>query len=78
MVRGPIFLNVVKISITSWLKVFYEINEDFKQIWQDFYAKQFKSDIHIDQGFLSKGNRLCIPKTSLREFLINPMALLLI
>lgn len=31
------------------------------------------ADYHITKGLLFKGNQLCIPKTSLRDFIIHDM-----
>ena len=42
--------------------------------FNDLYTaclKEPQGTFHIQQGFLFKGNRLCIPKTSLRLLLVK-------
>ena len=44
---------------------------NFGQLWADCSKGSHKGDFHIFDGFLFKGNLLCVPKTSLREQLVS-------
>jgi len=56
-----------KIIGFDFLKDLYKKDEDFGDIWEKCLMKQLAQDYHIMQDFLFKGNRLCLPRTSLRE-----------
>ena len=53
------------------LKDSYVDDENFGQLWADCVNGKHKDDFHIFDGFLFKGNLLCIPKLSLRDQLIK-------
>lgn len=49
----------------------YAEDKDFQVIWAACELKQHTGDFYIDSGFLFQGNRLCITRTSLKEYLIQ-------
>ena len=49
----------------------YANDEDFRGIWEEIETKQHRGEFLLLDDYLFKGNRLCIPKTSLRSQLIK-------
>ncbi|GKC85937.1 RNA-directed DNA polymerase, partial [Tanacetum coccineum] len=45
------------------IKELYAIDEDFGNIWMELETKQHRGEFLLLDGYLFKGNRLCIPKT---------------
>jgi hypothetical protein len=54
------------------LKELYAEDEDFQKDW-DRCQQNVPGEIHMHEGFLFKGNQLCIPRGSLRERLISEL-----
>ncbi|GJX18669.1 RNA-directed DNA polymerase [Tanacetum coccineum] len=53
------------------IKELYAIDEDFGNIWMKLENKQHRSEFFLLDGYLFKGNRLCIPKTFLKSQLVK-------
>ncbi|GJR24678.1 transposon ty3-I gag-pol polyprotein [Tanacetum coccineum] len=53
------------------IKELYVIDEDFGNIWMELETKQHQGEFLLLDGYLFKGNRLCIPKTSLESQLVK-------
>nr|GEV63410.1 Asp_protease_2 domain-containing protein [Tanacetum cinerariifolium] len=53
------------------IKELYVNDEDYGNIWMELETKQHHGEFILLDGYLSKGNRLCILKTSLRSQLIK-------
>ncbi|GJZ92026.1 RNA-directed DNA polymerase [Tanacetum coccineum] len=53
------------------IKELYAIDEDFGNIWMELEIKQHRGEFILLDGYLFKGNRLCIPKTSLKSQLVK-------
>nr|GEU43207.1 putative nucleotidyltransferase, ribonuclease H [Tanacetum cinerariifolium] len=49
------------------IKELYASDEDFRNIWMELETKQHRGEFILLDGYLFKGNRLCIPKTFLRS-----------
>ena len=54
------------------LKELYEEDADFGEIWKVYADKPFKGFVRMD-GFLFKGNTLCIPSCSLRLSILGEL-----
>lgn len=59
-------LTMIRCTITYFdsIKVLYEEDVDFGQVWSEFKLKKLKNDFLIQEGFYFEGIRLCIPRTS--------------
>ncbi|XP_042519235.1 uncharacterized protein LOC122093034 [Macadamia integrifolia] len=54
-------------------KELFEEDDDFNDIWEKCTSRQPITEYHFHDGFLFKGNRLCIPVSSLHEKLIQDL-----
>ncbi|PKU79208.1 RNA-directed DNA polymerase [Dendrobium catenatum] len=55
------------------LKNLYATDKDFSQIWSECTQGRPQQDFTVQQGFLFKGNNLCIPESSWRPQLIKKL-----
>ena len=71
--RKETLLIMLSAEITAFnhLPMLYETDEDFGEIWSHCTAHIHDRDYHLVEGFLFKGDQLCIPYTSLRETLVK-------
>ncbi|GJR78916.1 RNA-directed DNA polymerase [Tanacetum coccineum] len=53
------------------IKELYATDEDYGNIWMELETNQHRGEFILLDGYLFKGNRLCIPQTSLRIQLIK-------
>ena len=72
--RRSMLLNCVNTEVVGFdkLKEQYESCPDFGKIYEKIKQgpSSLDSDYTLRDGYLFKENKLCIPRTSLREFLI--------
>nr|XP_048331650.1 uncharacterized protein LOC125422973 [Ziziphus jujuba var. spinosa] len=75
--RKYTLLIVLKFNLEDFahLKDLYSTDEDFSFIWEQCQFHNAMGDYHITEGFLFKGDQLCIPRTSLRDFIIHDLHL---
>lgn len=68
-------LPTISIEVVGfdYVKDTYTGDEDFGNIWTKCCNKEFVIDFLIHDGFLFKGTQLCIPRSSLREYLIREL-----
>jgi hypothetical protein len=55
------------------LKELYAEDEDFRNTWSKCQQGLSHEGMHIHEGYLFRGNQLCIPRSSLREQIIHEL-----
>jgi hypothetical protein len=60
-----------EISGFKQLKELYEHDTDFGGVWNKYMLKQPLHDYLVQNRYLFKGSRLCIPRSSLRDKLLG-------
>ena len=75
MSRRTEILAVMSTEIVRFeqMKELYAGDPNFKRIWEKYFTGGPCDDYHIHEGYLMKGNQLCIPESSLREQLIRDL-----
>nr|GEV64407.1 RNA-directed DNA polymerase [Tanacetum cinerariifolium] len=53
------------------IKELYTNDENYGNMWMELETKQHQSEFILINDYLFKGNRLCIPKTSLKSQLVD-------
>ena len=75
--RKSLLLTTLAIEVTTFqeLKTQYKLDPDFGSIYNVLCTQPHKSHDHISltDGYLFKGTKLCLPKTSIREFVIRAL-----
>ena len=71
--RKSSLLTLLSYEIVAFIHLadLYEEDIDFENIWYKCSNYVDADDYHIVEGFLFKGEKLCIPHTSLREALLK-------
>ena len=71
--RQTELLMTMKIELQGFdnLKEQYATDGDFAEIWEKCVRHEPVGAFHIQQGYLFHGNQLCIPRGSLREFMLR-------
>ncbi|GKV53725.1 hypothetical protein SLEP1_g60242, partial [Rubroshorea leprosula] len=69
--RQHALLTSLQMKVTGFevIKELYEDDHDFSNIWQATSNQAFQQ-YHRQQDYLFKGNRLCVPRCSLRDSII--------
>jgi len=72
--RRYLLLSVLSTKVLGFeiVKGMYPIDEDFKEIYEKC-SKHAHGLFHLEEGFLFKASRLCIPKYGFRELLIQEL-----
>ena len=71
----PLLLLTTNSSGMVSMKDHYDTDADFKEVWESLHNNPSitVTDYTLIDGYLLKGGRICVPKGSLREFIIQEL-----
>ena len=71
--RHSLFLTVLRNELVGFdsFKDQYDSDLDFQAIWEKCLCHDHTGEFHIADGFLFKGLQLCLPRGSIRSYIVK-------